>query len=181
MTTTEQMRRKMQRNAKQNGMYLTPDMEHIDNLLQGLVENDERYGYPSCPCRISSGDFETDRDIICPCDYRTPDVEEFGCCYCSLFVDNDIQLGKKEAESIPERRPYDKQMKGLGLREDEVETVTQEPGSVSETSRKLLYCKQCGYTVFLDDPPYICPLCQAKREMFEELILQPSYKTRKIV
>jgi rubrerythrin len=35
-----------------------------------------------------------------------------------------------------------------------------------EVKKKLWYCKQCGYVVFREDPPYICPICKAKREMF---------------
>lgn len=35
--------------------------------------------------------------------------------------------------------------------------------------KKLWYCKQCGYVTFREDPPYVCPICKAKREMFAEL------------
>jgi rubrerythrin len=34
---------------------------------------------------------------------------------------------------------------------------------------KLWYCKQCGYVVFRDEAPYVCPICKAKKEMFAEL------------
>jgi rubrerythrin len=34
---------------------------------------------------------------------------------------------------------------------------------------KLWYCKQCGYVVYREDPPYVCPICKAKREMFAEI------------
>ena len=39
-----------------------------------------------CPCRLAAGDREWDRDIICPCVYREPDVAEYGSCYCNLYV-----------------------------------------------------------------------------------------------
>ena len=35
--------------------------------------------------------------------------------------------------------------------------------------KKLWYCKQCGYVVFREDPPYVCPICKAKKEMFAEI------------
>jgi ferredoxin-thioredoxin reductase catalytic chain len=35
--------------------------------------------------------------------------------------------------------------------------------------KKMWYCKQCGYVVFREDPPYICPICKAKKEMFAEI------------
>ena len=31
---------------------------------------------------------------------------------------------------------------------------------------QLYYCKVCGYVAFREEPPYVCPICQAKREMF---------------
>ncbi|WP_455364674.1 rubredoxin-like domain-containing protein, partial [[Eubacterium] cellulosolvens] len=31
------------------------------------------------------------------------------------------------------------------------------------------YCKQCGYVAFREEPPYLCPICKAKREMFAQI------------
>ncbi len=91
--------------AEINGYHLNPDVEFTKDLIKSLLINQERYGYWACPCRLASGVREKDADIICPCVYRDPDVEEFGACYCALYVSQDIKDGKKEAESIPERRP----------------------------------------------------------------------------
>ena len=38
------------------------------------------------------------------------------------------------------------------------------------TILRLFYCKQCGYVVFREEPPYVCPICRAKWEMFAEII-----------
>ncbi len=84
---------------------LNPDVEFTKDLIQALLVNQKRYGYWACPCRLADGVREKDRDIICPCDYRDPDVEEFGACYCALYVSKEIADGLKEAEPIPERRP----------------------------------------------------------------------------
>ena len=73
--------------------------------MQGLLTNEERYGYRSCPCRLASGEKESDRDIVCPCDYRDPDIEEFGNCYCGLYVSGDWNEAGREYVRIPERRP----------------------------------------------------------------------------
>jgi ferredoxin-thioredoxin reductase catalytic subunit len=62
----------------------------------------------ACPCRLAAGDRDKDKDIMCPCDYRAPDVEEFGSCYCSLYVSSDWNEGKIEKQYIPERRPPEK-------------------------------------------------------------------------
>ena len=178
MINNDDVKRRAERDAKSRGIHLTPDEKLLQDLLEGLKTNEERYGYPSCPCRMAWGDFETDRDIICPCDYRDPDVAEYGCCYCSLYVDDEVHEGKKQARAIPERRPYDKQMAALGFAEKETEE--EATGEMKKSSRKLLYCKQCGYVVFREDPPYVCPICQAKREMFEEIVTVSGHYTKKV-
>ena len=79
-----QVKERAEIDAKRNLCYLNPDTKFLESLLLGLKQNEERYNYPSCPCRLASGKIEVDRDIICPCDYRDPDVAEFGACYCAL-------------------------------------------------------------------------------------------------
>jgi len=91
--------------AEINGYHLNPDVEFSKDLIRSLLMNQKRYGYWACPCRLASGVREKDADIICPCDYRDPDVKEFGVCYCALYVSQEIKDGKKEVEPIPERRP----------------------------------------------------------------------------
>lgn len=91
--------------AESKGHHLNPDIEFTKDLIRSLLINQKRYGYWACPCRLASGKREDDLDIICPCDYRDPDLNEFGACYCALYVSQEIKDGKKEAEPIPERRP----------------------------------------------------------------------------
>ncbi len=113
MTTLEEARRRAESDAKSRGYFLNPDESFLSDLLAGLVENESRYGYPSCPCRIATGKFELDRDIICPCDYRDADVEEYGACYCALYVRRDVFEGKTPLNPVPERRPEKKQAAAL--------------------------------------------------------------------
>ena len=87
------------------GYFFNKDRARVDDLLEGLLVNKDRYGYMCCPCRLASGDREQDRDIICPCDYREPDVIEFGTCYCNLYVSETWNVADRPEESIPERRP----------------------------------------------------------------------------
>jgi len=175
LITLENVRRRAESDARTYGYYLNPDQNFLSDLLEGLKRNEERYGYPLCPCRLASGKFEFDRDIICPCDYRDLDVEEYGACYCALFVRKDVSEGKTPTSPVPERRPMEKQARAFGVA---VETVASEKPSeaaaviVKESlgvKLKLWYCKQCGYVVFREEPPYICPICKAKREMFAEI------------
>lgn len=173
MNILEKVRQRAEIDAKTHGYHLTPDPELLNDLLKGLKENEERYGYPSCPCRMATGDFEIDRDIICPCDYRDPDVMEYGACYCCLYVDTST-YESKEIKPIPERRPLGKQLKAYDTISGEPVEPKQESVSEMKTldvERKLWYCKQCGYVVFRQEPPYVCPICRAKRELFARLRL----------
>jgi len=160
------VRQRAESDAKTYGYYLNPDQDFLNDLLEGLRKNEERYGYPSCPCRVASGSLELDRDIICPCDYRDPDVAEFGFCYCALYVRKDVFEGKAPITPIPERRPRDKQARAYAATAEEKTATLKTPGTVK---KRLWYCKQCGYVVFREDPPYVCPICKAKREMFAEI------------
>ena len=93
MTSIDEVRKRAEMDAESRGYKLNPDPVFLNDLLEGLKTNEERYGYPSCPCRFATGIFELDKDIICPCDYRDADVEEFGACYCGLYVSKDIYEG----------------------------------------------------------------------------------------
>jgi len=103
--SVEELYEMLKKVQEPKGYFFNKDKETVFDLLRGLLTNRERYGYQSCPCRLASGDYEKDRDIICPCAYRAPDVEEFGSCYCSLYVSEDWNEGKIEHAYVPERRP----------------------------------------------------------------------------
>jgi ferredoxin-thioredoxin reductase catalytic subunit len=174
LISLEKVRQRAESDAKNHGYYLNPNPESLRNLLEGLKQNEERYGYPSCPCRLASGKFEFDRDIICPCDYRDPDVEEHGFCYCALYVRKDVFEGKIPIQQILERRPDEKQVRAYAV---STETVTEKSSERTddfiekppEARMKMWYCKQCGYVCFREEPPYVCPICKAKRDMFAEM------------
>ena len=177
MTSIEHVKRRAELDAKSHGYYLTPDADFLQNLLQGLKENEDRYGYPSCPCRLASGVFEWDRDIICPCDYRDPDVEEFGQCFCALYVSKEVAEGVKPMQPIPERRPQTKIDPALGKIPTE-KPATVDVGETQDTDRRLFYCKVCGYVTFREEAPHMCPICRAKQEMFGEIVLGTPIKIR---
>lgn len=90
------------------GYFFNNDTKLVMELMEGLLANKERYGYMCCPCRLSSGAREKDKDIICPCAYREEDVRQFGSCYCALYVSSDWNNGTIPHEYVPERRPVDK-------------------------------------------------------------------------
>lgn len=90
------------------GYYFNKDRDWVLSILQDLLVNKERYGYTSCPCRLAAGDREKDRDIMCPCVYRSADVKEFGSCYCNLYVTREWNEEKIPHRYVPERRPPEK-------------------------------------------------------------------------
>jgi len=108
MLDSQQLYEMLKKAQEPKGYFFNNDMEKVFELLQGLIVNKERYGYMACPCRLASGDREKDRDIICPCEYRSPDVSQYGSCYCSLYVSRDWNLGKLPHAYVPERRPPEK-------------------------------------------------------------------------
>ena len=90
--------------ANHKGWKLNPDPQLLQYLLEGLMINYNRYGYFQCPCRDSWGTREKDDDIICPCVYCMPDQEEYGHCFCGLFLTEDFFNSCRLPKSIPERR-----------------------------------------------------------------------------
>jgi ferredoxin-thioredoxin reductase catalytic subunit len=148
--------------AESGGYHLNPDIEATKELVKGLLINEKRYGYWACPCRLADGIKEKDLDIICPCDYRDPDLYEYGVCYCSLYVSGAVVKGEKNIEPIPERR-FQESEKSDGNKK----------GRMDISSDKLKYpiwrCRVCGYLCARDNPPETCPICKAKKERFEIL------------
>lgn len=90
------------------GYLFNADRARTFELLEALLVNKRRYGYMACPCRLASGDRDGDRDIMCPCVYREPDVKEYGSCYCNLYVSAAWNAGEIPHEYVPERRPPEK-------------------------------------------------------------------------
>lgn len=169
MSSIEKVRQRAELDAESHGYHLNPDQEMLGSLLEGLRKNEERYGYPSCPCRLATGNPQFDRDIICPCDYRDPDVQEYGYCYCALYMRKDVYEGETPVNSIPERRPIEKQMRTSKVSKETSTEAAAQQEKTSAPKMKLWYCKQCGYVCLREDPPYVCPICQAKKEMFSKV------------
>jgi ferredoxin-thioredoxin reductase catalytic subunit len=129
--------------------------------VKGLLTNEERYGYWACPCRLASGEKQEDLDIICPCDYRDADLNEYDACYCALYVSKAALEGKVNIESIPERRPQSKEDRP----QYQSPTASRTEGIL--VALPVWRCRVCGYLCAREEPPGICPICKAKKERFE--------------
>ena len=108
MSTVEETYERLKKVNEPKGYFFSNNQPMVMELIGGLLTNKERYGYMCCPCRLASGDREHDKDIICPCDYREPDVAQFGSCYCNLYVSKEWNEGTIPHETVPERRPPEK-------------------------------------------------------------------------
>jgi ferredoxin-thioredoxin reductase catalytic subunit/rubredoxin len=157
----DRLHARLSREAEAVGYHLNPDTDFTKDLVRGLIVNEQRYGYWACPCRLASGTKTEDLDIICPCDYRDPDLSAFGMCYCGLYVTQDSIEGKKPMSTIPERRPAPgERAKALPV---------TEPCSMS-LPLPVWRCKVCGYLCARAEPPEVCPICKVKKDRFERFL-----------
>jgi ferredoxin-thioredoxin reductase catalytic chain len=157
----EKLYQKLDREAEAGGYHLNPDVEFTKELVRGILVNQKRYGYWSCPCRLASGVKAEDLDIICPCDYRDPDLTDHGACYCALYVSEEVVKGQKAVSSIPERRPS---------AEERSKVTPKAKVPSSELPLPVWRCKVCGYLCARESPPEVCPICKAKKERFERFL-----------
>lgn len=166
----------MRKDAEENGYHLCPDEDLLSDLIDGLAKNEDRYGYGACPCRIACGLKSYDVDIICPCEYRDADVNEFGMCYCGLFVSKEVKDDPSRMRSIPERRPPEAQDAAMEAKEKvesgelkplETDSLPQARIKTDSKGLPVWRCVVCGYLCAREVPPPICPICKAKADKFE--------------
>jgi ferredoxin-thioredoxin reductase catalytic chain len=154
----------IKKEAESGGYFLNPDVSFTKNLIQGLVKNEQRYGYRACPCRLAFGMKEEDLDIICPCIYRDPDLTDFGACYCALYVTKTITNDKSLEVPVPERRPPRAERgKKTGIQAMPI-------APVGWLRYPVWRCGVCGYLCAREQPPEICPICKVTKERFERFI-----------
>ena len=111
----EQLYEQLKKFQESKGYFFNKDKKMVLALLESLLVNKKRYGHMACPCRLASGDYEQDKDIVCPCVYREADVKEYGTCFCGLYVSEDWNQETIPHEVVPERRNPAKVLAGLGM------------------------------------------------------------------
>ena len=165
----EALYRQLVADAERGGYRINPDAAFAKALARGLLVNQARYGYMSCPCRLATGRKVDDLDIVCPCDYRDPDLGQYEACYCALYVSEAIYKGLKKPAPVPERRvPRVAADGGAGA----VQAAVAAPATAAGFSLKypIWRCKVCGYLCARDEPPGVCPICKVGKERFERFI-----------
>ena len=147
--------------AEAGGYRLNSDQDLTLSLVAGLLKNEQRYGYPMCPCRLAFGTREQDLDLICPCDYRDADLLEFGQCYCGLYLSKAVRDGLAQPGLVPERRPQEYVLHGF------VPVARELAGKTIETLLPVWRCRVCGYLCAREQPPEVCPVCKARKDRLE--------------
>jgi len=79
-----------------NDFMLNPDSEVVENVSNGIFFNENKYGLKLCPCRLRDSTRKRDKELVCPCHFKSPDVwknvwKKESRCWCGLFV----KRGKK--------------------------------------------------------------------------------------
>lgn len=155
---------RLKREGEAAGYFLNPDVDFVLDLMDGLLTNEQRYGYWACPCRLADGVRENDLDIICPCDYRAPDLEEYGACYCALYVSEEIAAGKGSEPVVPDRRWEERSAASAA---DAEHAPDHKQVGWTASGLPVWRCKVCGYLCAREKPPLKCPICKADRDRFE--------------
>ncbi len=157
--------------AESGGYLLNPDEAFVLDLMDGLVTNRARYGYLACPCRLASGTRSRDLDLICPCDYRDPDLADHGACYCALYVSEEVARGARRLGPVPERRPPRRRSPAAEGRPAPPPVAEEAHDEVlvgfTRSGLPVWRCKVCGYLCARPQPPLKCPICKVDRDRFE--------------
>src|SRR3990170_7804250 len=139
--TIEELRQWLEREAISHGYNINPDKNVIEEIIIGLARNEKRYGYKACPCRLATGKYQLDCDIICPCSYCFLDVEKNGRCYCSLFVSDRFVSGDP---SLPQYVPDSRERSEVGekssvaVAERVIAVVADVPAILLKTCIKII-------------------------------------------
>ncbi len=156
---------------QKRGYFLNPDEDFTKALIESLLVNEERYGYQACPCRLASSVRADDLDIICPCDYRDPDVNDFGACFCGLYVSKRMFETKGAIRSIPERRPPKEVRDKMAEEKKQADTAKDDDGQDScDLDYPVWRCDVCGYLCARDEAPDICPICGVPKDRFSRFM-----------
>jgi ferredoxin-thioredoxin reductase catalytic subunit len=170
----DKLYKRLDRDARAGGYNLNPDVDFTKGLVEGLLVNEKRYGYWACPCRLADGCREQDLDIICPCDYRDPDLVEHGACYCALYVSDAMLNGEQDLTSIPERRPPEEAREAGSAPAQSHTAADHDHDEVlvgfTWSGMPVWRCKVCGYLCARPRPPLKCPVCKADQDRFERFM-----------
>ncbi len=170
------MRQRAESDAGTHGYYLNPDPDFLGSLLGSLKTNEERYDYSSCPCRMASGAFDSDRDIVCSCDYQNRTSRSMAAATAASMSQRTSSKAQSHCNRLPREGLRKRQkepiqpMQESSPAEESIEAVVTKTEESSGTGKLKLWCwKQCGYVVCREELLYICSICKAKRKILGQI------------
>jgi len=82
----EEIKKVFERFTENNDFMLNPDEEFVDKIIDGIRENENKFGLKLCPCRLRDGSRERDLELLCPCNFKVQETwRTQGRCWCGLF------------------------------------------------------------------------------------------------
>jgi ferredoxin-thioredoxin reductase catalytic subunit len=70
--------------ADESGWILNPDVERLQKVVGLMTMNHNETGRYFCPCK-QSHPLDTARDVTCPCQDLSAEMQADGHCFCRLF------------------------------------------------------------------------------------------------
>jgi len=93
------------RRPKQPAIHLHRGCCLRQELIAGLLTNEPGTATGPVPADWLRVTRQMTWILSAPGDYRDADLEEYGACFCSLYVSDAVAKGERMVSSIPERRP----------------------------------------------------------------------------
>jgi ferredoxin-thioredoxin reductase catalytic subunit len=82
----KEIRAKLDSYVQSREFSYNPDSRVVERIVNGLAAREGKTGNAYCPCRLTTGNPDEDKKIICPCEFHEDEIENDGHCYCNLFV-----------------------------------------------------------------------------------------------
>jgi rubrerythrin len=105
-------------------------------------------------------------------------VNEYGMCFCGLFVNKELKNDPSKMNPIQERRPIEVQNAAMvAVKQKNRKSEMSSKASSSKLTKisselPIWRCTVCGYLCARELPPPLCPICKAKSERFEKFSLK---------
>jgi ferredoxin-thioredoxin reductase catalytic subunit len=85
--TKEELKKIWEKFTVKNDFILNPDQQHVDEVADGVLVQEKKFGLKLCPCRLRDGSQQRDLELICPCNFKIQETwENQGRCWCGLFI-----------------------------------------------------------------------------------------------
>ncbi len=83
----EELKKAWEKFTENKDFTLNPDPQHVEAIIDGVLELQEKHGLKLCPCRLSDRTRESELKLICPCNFKTQEIwQKEGRCWCGLFI-----------------------------------------------------------------------------------------------